>query len=85
MRKSKLPVKSSKEDQSSVLTSQRANEKVRCFLTCFVILLPVLAFIGFLLTGNIAVLMGGTVLSVPLHTVFAYYFPLPQHQDSKER
>ena len=75
MKSDNLPGERFEEDQISVREQQQTREKVRWFLTCFAILFPILAFIGFLLTNNIAVLVGGTILSVPVYRVFAYYFP----------
>ncbi len=75
----------SKESSSSTQEQQQNNEQVRWFLVRFTILLPILAFIGFLLTGNIGVLIGATILSIPVYKVFAYYFPSSESESSKEK
>ena len=67
-----------KKNRQSKQALQQECEKARWFLIRFAALLAILAFLAFLMTGNIAVLLGDTILGIPLCMVFCYYFPKPQ-------
>jgi hypothetical protein len=67
-----------KKNRQSKQALQQECEKARWFLIRFAALLAILAFLAFLMTGNIAVLLGDTILGIPLCMVFRYYFPKPQ-------